>query len=98
MISAGTGKPVEVQSVPLTHNVVYFKAECNFKDRADIAKFFYSFDGKVWNFIGEPLKIAYTIPQFIGYRFGLFNYATKNIGGYADFDYFHISDTIYEVK
>jgi beta-xylosidase len=98
MISAGTGKPVEVQSVPLTHNVVYFKAECNFKDRADIAKFFYSFDGKVWNFIGEPLKMAYTIPQFIGYRFGLFNYATKNIGGYADFDYFHISDTIYEVK
>ncbi|WP_321424276.1 glycoside hydrolase 43 family protein [uncultured Bacteroides sp.] len=98
MISAGTGKPVEIQSVPLSHNIVYFKAECNFKDRADIAKFFYSYDGKVWNIIGEPLKMAYTIPQFIGYRFGLFNYATKNIGGYADFDYFHISDTISEIK
>ena len=98
MISAGTGKPVEVQSVPLSRNIVYFKAECNFKDRADIAKFFYSFDGKVWNFIGKPLKMAYTIPQFIGYRFGLFNYATKNIGGYADFDYFHISDTISGIK
>ena len=98
MISAGTGKPVEIQSVPLSHNIVYIKAECNFKDRADIAKFFYSFDGKVWNIIGEPLKMAYTIPQFIGYRFGLFNYATKNIGGYADFDYFHISDTISGIK
>ena len=98
MISAGTGKPVEIQSVPLSHNIVYFKAECNFKDRTDIAKFFYSYDGKVWNFIGEPLKMAYTIPQFIGYRFGLFNYATKNVGGYADFDYFHISDTISEIK
>ncbi len=98
MISAGTGKPVEIQSVPLSRNIVYFKAECNFKDRADIAKFFYSYDGKTWNFIGEPLKMAYTIPQFIGYRFGLFNYATKNIGGYADFDYFHISDTISEMK
>ena len=98
MISAGTGKPVEIQSVPLSRNIVYFKAECNFKDRADIAKFFYSYDGKTWNFIGEPLKMAYTIPQFIGYRFGLFNYATKNIGGYADFDYFHISDTISEIK
>ncbi len=98
MISAGTGKPVEIQSVPLSHNIVYFKAECNFKDRTDIAKFFYSYDGKVWNFIGEPLKMAYTIPQFIGYRFGLFNYAAKNIGGYADFDYFHISDTISEMK
>ena len=98
MISAGTGKPVEIQSVPLSRNIVYFKAECNFKDRIDIAKFFYSYDGKTWNFIGEPLKMAYTIPQFIGYRFGLFNYATKNIGGYADFDYFHISDTISEIK
>ena len=98
MISAGSGNPVEIQSVPLSRNIVYFKAECNFKDRTDIAKFFYSFDGKAWNFIGEPLKMAYTIPQFIGYRFGLFNYATKNIGGYADFDYFHISDTISEIK
>ncbi len=98
MISAGTGKPVEIQSVPLSRNIVYFKAECNFKDRTDIAKFFYSYDGKAWNFIGEPLKMAYTIPQFIGYRFGLFNYATKNIGGYVDFDYFHISDTISEIK
>jgi len=98
MISAGTGKPVEIQSVPLSQNIVYFKAECNFKDRTDITKFFYSFDGKVWNFIGEPLKMAYTIPQFIGYRFGLFNYATKIVGGYADFDYFHISDTISEIK
>ena len=98
MISAGTGKPVEIQSVPLSRNIVYFKAECNFKDRTDIAKFFYSYDGKAWNVIGEPLKMAYTIPQFIGYRFGLFNYATKNIGGYVDFDYFHISDTISEIK
>jgi len=93
MISAGTGSPVEIQSVPLLHDIVYFKAECNFRDRADRAKFFYSYDGKVWNFIGEPLKMAYTIPHFMGYRFGLFNYATKNTGGYADFDFFRISDS-----
>jgi len=36
----------------------------------------------------------YTIPQFMGYRYGLFNYATKNIGGYTDFDYFRITDEI----
>lgn len=29
-------------------------------------------------------------------RFGLFNYASKNIGGFADFDYFHINDKISE--
>ena len=32
--------------------------------------------------------------HFMGYRFGLFNYASKNPGGFADFDYFHISDQI----
>ncbi|MEI3220195.1 MAG: hypothetical protein V8S08_12040 [Lachnoclostridium sp.] len=28
----------------------------------------------------------------MGYRFGLFNYATKSTGGYVDFDYFRVED------
>ncbi|WP_374755738.1 glycoside hydrolase family 43 protein [Runella aurantiaca] len=94
MVSANTGKPIEIELIPLTQNTVYFKAECNFKNRADIAHFFYSLDGKVWTKIGEPLKMPYTIPHFMGYRFGLFNYATQNVGGFADFDYFRIEDSI----
>jgi hypothetical protein len=78
----------------LTQNTIYFKAECNFKDKADLGKFFYSLDGKNWLSIGNPINMPYTIPHFMGYRFGLFNYATKNIGGFADFDYFHIEDKI----
>ncbi len=92
MVNASTGKPVDVQSIPLTQNIVYFKALCNFTDRKDVADFFYSLDGKQWAPIGTQLKMAYTIPQFIGYRFALFNYATKEKGGYADFDYFRISN------
>jgi len=42
--------------------------------------------------------MAYTIPQFIGYRYALFNYATKNTGGFADFDYFRITETISTAK
>ncbi|RKR81790.1 beta-xylosidase [Mucilaginibacter gracilis] len=94
MINASTGKPVEAQTIPLTQSTVYLKAECDFADRKDIAYFYYSLDGKSWNKLGTPLKMAYTIPQFIGYRFALFNYATKTIGGWADFDFFHITDTI----
>jgi len=90
MISAETEKPVEMQSVPLTRNKVYLKIECNFNDRKDLANFFYSLDGNSWTPIGSPLKMAYTIPQFMGYRFGLFNYATQNAGGFVDFDFFHI--------
>lgn len=94
MINAGTGKPEEAQTVPLNQNTVYFKAECDFTNKKDTANFFYSLDGKTWTSIGKPLKMAYTIPQFMGYRFGLFNYATKETGGYADFDYFRIEDKI----
>lgn len=94
MTSANTGKPVELERVPLKNKTVFFKAECNFNDRIDTANFFYSLDGKVWTKIGEPLKMPYTIPHFMGYRFGLFNYATKQTGGMADFDWFRISDKI----
>ncbi len=94
MINATGGKPVEAQAIPLNQKAVYFKAECDFTNRKDVADFFYSLDGKTWTPIGTQLKMAYTLPHFMGYRFGLFNYATKNAGGYADFDYFRITDKI----
>lgn len=91
MVSANTGKPVLIEEVPLEQNQVYLKASCDFTELKDTAVFFYSLDGKNWTKIGEPLKMKYTLPHFMGYRFGLFNYASKEIGGYADFDYFRIS-------
>jgi beta-xylosidase len=92
MVNAGSGKPEEVESIPWKQKMVYFKASCDFTNRKDSAKFFYSLDGKEWKPIGSTLKMSYTLPHFMGYRFGLFNYATKATGGYADFDYFHIDD------
>jgi beta-xylosidase len=94
MINATGGKPVEAQMIPLNQKTVFFKAECDFTDRKDVADFFYSLDGKTWKPIGTQLKMAYTLPHFMGYRFTLFNYATKNVGGSADFDFFRISDKI----
>jgi beta-xylosidase len=94
MVSAPKGKSKELQSILLNQNKIYLKAECNFKDRVDKAQFFYSLDGKTWKHIGESINMPYTLPHFMGYRFGLFNYSTKNIGGYVDFDYFNISNTI----
>jgi beta-xylosidase len=94
MVSSASGIAVDLQSVPFEKNIAYFKIECDFRDRTDIAEFYYSLDGKSWIQIGQPLQMSYTIPHFMGYRFGLFNYATKSTGGYADFDFFHITDTI----
>ncbi|HEU4903537.1 MAG TPA: glycoside hydrolase, partial [Flavisolibacter sp.] len=98
MINATDGKPVEAQVVPLHQKTVYFKAECDFTNKKDVADFFYSLDGKAWVSIGTQLKMAYTLPHFMGYRFGLFNYATKEAGGTVDFDYFHIDDRITQHK
>jgi beta-xylosidase len=91
MESSVKSENAEVQRIPLNQNVVYLKIDCDFTDKIDEAKFYYSLDGKNWNSIGNTLKMRYTIPHFMGYRFGLFNYATKNIGGHADFDWFRIN-------
>ena len=95
MVSNKTDNPTEQQSIPLSQNKIYLKIECDYRNKIDIAKFFYSLDGKKWNSIGGELKMEYTLMEhFMGYRFGLYNYASKNVGGYADFDYFHIEDKI----
>jgi len=90
MVSAITGKAEEAESIPFDKRKVYLKVDCNFRDKKDTAGFFYSLDGKSWLPVGKPLKMSYTIPHFMGYRYSLFNYATKQVGGYADFDYFRL--------
>lgn len=95
MVSNKTDKPTELQSILLSQNKIYLRIECDFRNKIDVANFFYSLDGKTWNLIGGPLKMEYTLMEhFMGYRFGLYNYSSKNPGGYADFDYFHIEDKI----
>lgn len=99
MVNAGSGIPETIEEVSLQQDKVYFKAECNFADRKDVANFYYSLDGKTWKSIGGPLKMSYTLPHFMGYRFGLFNYATKSAGGFVDFDFFRIGQqNVNEIK
>ena len=94
MVSAESDRPLEIQSVPLDRKGVFLRADCDFRNKADTARFFFSSDGKTWTPIGQPLKMSYTLPHFMGYRYGLFAYATKTPGGFADFDFFRINDRI----
>ena len=94
MVSAESDVPTEIDSIPLSQQKVYLKADCDFKERVDKAYFYYSLDGKDWRRIGSALKMSYTIPHFMGYRFGLFNYATQTSGGFVDFDFFRVNDQI----
>ena len=91
----GSGKGAfEPETIPLNGNIVYLKAECDFRNRTDLGYFYYSLNGKEWTPIGNTLKMEYTLPHFMGYRFGIFNYATQTSGGYVDIDYFRIEDKI----
>jgi len=94
MISAESNEPEELPSIPLNQKTVFLRIDCDFKERTDKAYFYYSLDGKDWSAIGEPLQMVYDIPHFMGYRFGLFNFATKTAGGFVDFDYMRLSDKI----
>ncbi|KAA2218850.1 glycoside hydrolase family 43 protein [Maribacter flavus] len=83
-----------VEELPLDQNTLYLKASCDFTDKKDVAWFYYSLDNKNWKRIGSELKMSYTLPHFMGYRFGLFNYATSQTGGLVDFDYFRIKNEL----
>ncbi|WP_338556765.1 glycoside hydrolase 43 family protein [Paenibacillus sp. KS-LC4] len=90
-INSGDGQEDTVESVVFTGEKVYLKVDFNFKDSLDQASFYYSEDGIAWKPIGQTLQMKYTLDHFMGYRIGLFNYATLQSGGYADFDYFHFN-------
>jgi beta-xylosidase len=94
MVSTPNSSPEEAESVPLVGKLVYLRIDCDFHHRADTAAFSYSLDGRKWTSIGKPLKMVYTLPHFMGYRFGLFNFATKSTDGSADFDWFRVSDKL----
>ena len=69
---------------------IYLRIHCDFRDMKDIADFYYSIDNVNWVQIGEQLQMNYDMPDFMGYRYGLFAYAKEETEGFVDFDWFHI--------
>lgn len=93
-----SGTPTQAASVPLNQNTVYLRIDCDFTNRTDKAYFYYSLNGTTWTALGSTLQMTYDLEHFVGYRFGLFTYATKSSGGYADFDFFRVGANITEAQ
>jgi beta-xylosidase/predicted nucleic acid-binding Zn-ribbon protein len=93
-----SGNSTEIASVPLNQNMVYLRVDFDFRNRVDDAFFYYSLNGTTWQSIGSKLDIVFDLKHFVGYRFGLFTYATKSSGGYADFDFFRVGASIAEAS
>jgi len=80
--------------VEFNDDKVYLRAKCQFRGNnatgAETAVFSYSLDGETWQNIGTTVNLVFSLRHFTGNRFGLFNFATKEAGGYVDFDYYHV--------
>lgn len=81
-------KTGELERIVLDGDKVYVRIYFDYEDSRDIADFYYSVNGKDFIKIGKELKMLYTLDHFMGYRIGLYNYGTKELGGYTDFEYF----------
>ena len=79
-------KPID--SVLITRKTIFLRA--NASNKTKIANFEYSENGKDFHVLGSPLNMAFSLKYFTGNKFCLFNYATKELGGYVDFDWFRI--------
>ena len=78
----------------VTSDVIYLRAVVNFGNNA--CQYYYSYDNETWTKWGVTMTMRYTLDYFVGQRFYLFNYATKQKGGHVDFDWFTTERTFSE--
>ncbi len=82
-------KREEVYRQPLKSKIVYLKIVCDFRLHKDFATLSYSVDGKNWTEAIKDFKMIYDYRRlFMGTRFAIYNYATKQQGGFVDVDSF----------
>lgn len=73
---------------PLSCGEVWLRMDCDFT--SDTARFSYSTDGRDFLPLGTPFHMIFSMKHFTGNKFALFNYATRQAGGYVDIDSFDL--------
>jgi len=86
IVMVNNGKTTD--SVAINQSTVYLRVLAS--NSTSKATFEYSFDNKVFKQIGTDFSMKFSLKIFTGNKFCLFNYATKETGGYVDFDWFRI--------
>ena len=86
-----------IEQVALKQTKVWLRIDADFRPTErggrDAANFYYSLDGVEWNKIGTAdYRLRFDWRRFfMGSKFGIFCYATKQKGGYVDIDAFNVS-------
>jgi beta-xylosidase len=77
-----------IDSVAINASTIYLRTIAS--NASSKASFRYSTDNKNFKSLGNELMMRFSLKIFTGNKFCLFNYATKELGGYADVDWFRV--------
>ena len=76
------GQVVATEPLPADATKIWFRIEMDVRPTGDrAANLFYSVDSNSFDQLGGTYKLYDGWPFFLGYRFGIFNHATTEIGG-----------------
>ncbi len=77
-----TNTGVEAASAAITGSRIWLRVNADIRPGSGRqARFSYSTDGTTFTPLGSALTLNNTWQFFMGYRFGIFNYATQSLGG-----------------
>ncbi len=86
VIMVNNGKTID--SAAINTSTIYLKTIAS--NESGKASFEYSTDNKTFKPLGSDLMMQFNLKIFTGNKFCLFNYATKELGGYVDADWFRV--------
>ncbi|AUX21901.1 xylosidase [Sorangium cellulosum] len=78
-----TSTGTEVAGANVSGDKIWLRVEANVRsdNGGAQARFSYSTDGAQFTSLGDTLRMNKNWQYFLGYRFGIFNYATQSLGG-----------------
>ncbi|MDN5552479.1 family 43 glycosylhydrolase [Prevotella sp.] len=99
LVQSNTADKKVYSNVIACDSVIYLRAVADIATSK--ATFYYSLDNVTYTKFGQDLDMKYNLSVFVGNRFGIFNYATKELGGHVDVDWFSTEkdfseDTFYD--
>ncbi len=87
-----TGTGTEAASASVAGGKIWLRVAVDIRPGADRqGHFFYSTDGTTFTPIGPAFVLGNAWQFFMGYRFGIFNYATQSLGGAVSVDSFALT-------
>ena len=86
IIMVNNGKVID--SVAINASTIYLRTIAS--NASAKASFEYSTDNKIFKLIGNELMMRFSLKIFTGNKFCLFNYTTRELGGYVDVDWFRM--------